>query len=117
MITGLPLLYLAEQIVVVGDSKQLSAIINDKVDTKYEVDDIHQQENNNFLKSMKSIFNFKPILLKEHYRCDYNIIDFCNKYYYDNELLIYTTSSYDSMQIVNVGSQKACMLEGKSFYN
>ncbi len=117
VITGLPLLYLAEQIVVVGDSKQLSAIINDKVDTKYEVDDIHQQENNNFLKSMKSIFNFKPILLKEHYRCDYNIIDFCNKYYYDNELLIYTTSSYDSMQIVNVGSQKACMLEGKSFYN
>lgn len=118
VITGLPLLFLAKQLVVVGDIKQLSAITSNKENpfSKY-IDPKHQQKDNSFLKSIQDVFSPPSKLLKEHYRCDFNIINFCNKFYYNNDLQIYTDSNYDSMKIVNVNTQKACDKGKKSYFN
>ncbi|MFW3398476.1 hypothetical protein ACN9K5_10955, partial [Aliarcobacter butzleri] len=35
-------------------------------------------------------------LLKEHYRCNPKIIGFCNKKFYNNELIVLTKSKNDS---------------------
>lgn len=115
VITGLPLLYMAKQLIVVGDCKQLSAITKEAKDPlPVGIDKEHQQEGNNFLKSVKNVFHPNSILLKEHYRCDYNIINFCNKFYYEDELQIYTERHYDSMNLINVNQQKSCQ---KTFCN
>lgn len=45
-------------------------------------------------------------MLLEHYRCDYNIINFCNKYYYDNKLIIYTSSNENAISIINADKYK-----------
>lgn len=118
IVTGLPLLFLAKQLVVVGDIKQLSAITSNKENpfSKY-IDSKHQQKDNSFLKSIQDVFDPPSKLLKEHYRCDFNIINFCNKFYYNNDLQIYTDSNYDSMKIVNVNTQKACDKGTKSYFN
>ena len=40
-------------------------------------------------------------MLLEHYRCDYNIINYCNKYFYENKLKIYKDSHKNSMSIID----------------
>ncbi|WP_278286707.1 AAA domain-containing protein, partial [Clostridium sp. LS] len=43
---------------------------------------------------MCKLFNDVPkTLLKEHYRCHPKIIDFCNKKFYDNQLIILTNEN------------------------
>lgn len=77
----------AKNAVVVGDKKQLSHIPSptqlvcpDKVYdcTKYSL-----------LDSVREVFgeDIPVTLLKEHYRCHPKIIQFCNKQFYDNELI------------------------------
>lgn len=115
VITGLPLLYLAKKIVVVGDSKQLSAITNINVDSN--IPDCYKYENNSFLNSIKEVFDPVEKTLEEHYRCDYNIINFCNKYYYDNKLKIYTSASENAISIVNVDKYKGAEKFSKDIVN
>lgn len=86
----------AKNVIVVGDLKQLPNIVSDKVqeifnkkfsNTKlvYEYDYF----NHSILSSIKAVFEDKiPVtLLKEHYRCNSNIIQFCNKKFYDGKLI------------------------------
>lgn len=115
VITGLPLLFATKKLVVVGDSKQLSAITNDEVDNN--IDEFYRYSNNNFLNSIKNVFNITPQVLYEHYRCDYNIINFCNKYYYDNALKIYSDSTNEAISIMNADKYKGAERVGKSFVN
>lgn len=116
VLTGLPLLFLAKKLIVVGDSKQLSAITEEK-ETGIEVDKFYRYENNNFLNTIKNVFNLIPTILLEHYRCNYHIINFCNKYYYDSELKIYKDSSKDYISIINVDQYKGASRKDKSFIN
>ena len=61
----------------------------------------------NALDSIVGIFDPPIQLLKEHYRCDYNIINFCNKMYYNNELIIYSKKSTSkSMKIMSLDQEK-----------
>lgn len=113
--TALPLLFLAKKIIVVGDSKQLSAIINGDLETKIPA--VYKNDGNNFLNSIKWVFNPPTRILFEHYRCDYNIINFCNKYYYDNALKIYTDSHDDAIAIIDADKYKGAELDGDSFIN
>ncbi len=115
VITGLPLLYTAKKLVVVGDEKQLSAITNleVKTDIPYE----YRYDNNTFLNSIKYVFEPLEKTLEEHYQCDYNIINYCNKFYYDSQLKIYTDSISCSIEIVDADKYKGAESKNGSFYN
>lgn len=107
ILSALPLLSIAEKMVVVGDTKQLSAIAN--LPENINCSGIPKQysyNNNNFLSTVKEVFCPVSTMLLEHYRCDYRIINFCNKYFYDNQLIIYTEANNEAMQIVNADKGK-----------
>ena len=84
--------------VIVGDPKQLPNVVVDK-DAKY-ADEIFNDSNlpegyrfvdNSFLDSILKLFPSAPItLLKEHYRCHPLIIGFCNKQFYNSQLITMT---------------------------
>lgn len=89
----------AKNIVLVGDSMQLPHIV--KTQHKKQLSEIFEVSNvskaysyvdNNILESVKQLYKtaVKSTLLKEHYRCDPHIINFCNKRFYDNQLLVRT---------------------------
>ena len=96
--TGALALSCAKNAVIVGDLKQLpnvvtldvhqkAAIIRDK----YNICDVYDFASNSFLKSITELMpNVPSILLKEHYRCHPRIISFCNRKFYNNELVIMT---------------------------
>ncbi|RZK64480.1 MAG: hypothetical protein EOO92_27455, partial [Pedobacter sp.] len=56
----------------------------------------------NILTSLKTLYqdNIKSVLLKEHYRCHPTIIGFCNKKYYDNQLVIMTSADNHPFRII-----------------
>ena len=115
VITGLPLLFLAKRIVVVGDSKQLGAITN--VEIKDSIPKDYKYDQNSFLEAIKNIFSPLEKTLEEHYRCNYNIINFCNKYYYHNQLKIYTPSDNHAMEFMNVDGYKGADKIDKDIIN
>ncbi len=119
VLTGLTPLFYAKSCVVVGDSRQLSAITGEN---DGRVSETHIPENlryygNNFLAAVRSAFQIEPTLLREHYRCDYNIIHFCNHFFYNNELIIYRDSHRDAMQLIDVSAGKYAQRNGTSFSN
>lgn len=93
----------AKNIIIVGDLMQLPHIINNKLHSIIDkIFDEHKLNpffnyKNNLLLSFSGIFKDIPkTLLKEHYRCHPKIIDFCNKKFYNNELIILTEESNTS---------------------
>lgn len=130
IITCLPALNISKQIVFVGDTKQLSHIVDSKtreydlkLKKEYNISDEYCYCNTNALDSIISVFNPPVQLLKEHYRSDYNIINYCNKMYYNDELVIYSKSSNpDSMQIMSLDCERNSDSAprkngGKSYFN
>ena len=86
-------------IVIIGDSRQLPHIVEEQLRAKagelrdkHRVPDAYDYVRQNILSSFKRVFAERlPVtLLREHYRCHPLIIDFCNRKYYRNELLIMT---------------------------
>ena len=84
--------------VIVGDPKQLPNVVVEK-DAKYanevfkevNLPEGYRFVNNSFLDSLLKVFPDVPVtLLKEHYRCHPLIIGFCNKQFYNNQLVIMT---------------------------
>ena len=102
LITGIPVLYLAERCVIVGDQKQLSAITDERFSGLPAVAEPYDYFEESLLSSVQKALHLKPTLLREHYRCDYSIINYCNKFYYGGELIIYTEASSDAMQLLAV---------------
>ncbi len=89
----------SRNVVIVGDSMQLSHIVSpdskavsEQLQTKYNIDQAYNYVEKNILNSLKSLYgdSLKSVMLKEHYRCHPTIIGFCNKKYYNNELVIMT---------------------------
>lgn len=88
----------AKRMVIVGDQKQLSQIENtdiyeasDMLIKKYNIKKCYQYKDNSIISSVLSLSSkISNVVLKEHYRCDYSIIQFCNRMFYNNELMIYT---------------------------
>lgn len=118
IMSALPLLYATKKIVVVGDSKQLSAIINmeeNEIKTKVEREYDYRKEN--FLTTISKVINPESNMLLEHYRCDYNIINYCNRYFYDNKLIIYKEAKNDSMILINDDKGKYVNFNQGSFVN
>ena len=87
IIPGILGLGCAKNVIIVGDRKQLP-----HVPIKLEItppNEYYDCEKYSLLDSFISLFQDKiPItLLKEHYRCHPKIIQFCNKQFYNNQLI------------------------------
>ena len=99
--TGVLALSCAMNAVIVGDDKQLPNVISydeelalNAIQSTYEVDDCYNAVSHSFLQSCAEVFKDAPsTLLREHYRCHPKIIEFCNKRFYDNELVTMTSDS------------------------
>lgn len=98
LITGVLALSTARNAVIVGDLKQLPNVITsenqniiEEISKKYDIADNYNYLKNSFLESIKNtVTNAPKTLLREHYRCHPKIIQFCNKKFYDNQLIIMT---------------------------
>ncbi|MDE6885595.1 MAG: DUF2726 domain-containing protein [Helicobacteraceae bacterium] len=101
LITGFLALSVAKNAIIVGDTKQLPNVIpNDKIKSintltqKYKIPQSCDFSKQSLLSSIVlSLPNAPRILLKEHYRCHPKIINFCNKKFYNDELIILSKDS------------------------
>lgn len=100
IVSGSLALSVAKNAVIVGDSMQLPHVVKsevkkttDKIFDKYDIQSCYKYTNS-LLNSIKLLYkqNISSTLLKEHYRCNPNIIEFCNKKFYNSELIIYTNN-------------------------
>lgn len=89
----------AKNAVIVGDSKQLPHVVPnvlkgplDALLKKYNPPPYIDYKKYSLLESVLAKFNIwvPKALLREHYRCDPEIIGFCNKRFYNNELILQT---------------------------
>lgn len=98
IVTGTLALSSAKYAVIIGDEKQLPNVIpndiaqrTDKIFNEYKLDMCYSYSLNSFLSSVKNaIPSVKCKMLVEHYRCHPKIINFCNKEFYNNQLVIMT---------------------------
>jgi superfamily I DNA and/or RNA helicase len=95
--------------IVVGDSMQLTHIVDkeskaaaEQFQNEYNISPAYDYVTKNILDSLKSLYgdNIKSVLLKEHYRCHPTIIGFCNKKYYNNNLVIMTIGDNHPFRII-----------------
>ncbi len=104
VVTGVLALSSAKRAVVIGDDKQLPNVISemdkaklDSIFARYQIAEGYSCARNSFLTSVKKIVPKAPVtLLKEHYRCHPKIINFCNKAFYNNQLIIMTNDHNES---------------------
>ena len=95
----------SRNVVVVGDSMQLTHIVDKQsqaVVEQLQVAHAYNYVKYNILDSLKSLYgnNVKSVLLKEHYRCHPTIIGFCNKKYYNNNLVVMTHGDNHPFRII-----------------
>jgi DNA polymerase III delta prime subunit len=117
----------AKNLVVVGDSRQLQQIDEESLFAqsellaeKYDVPESYQYASNSILKSVKnSMPGVHTTLLKEHYRCAPDIINFCNKMFYDGELVAMTKNSGKHIEIIKTvpGNHARRNPKGSGLYN
>lgn len=94
-----------KRVVVVGDEKQLPNVINGetlikdiKISSKFDIPNEYRLSSHSALSSITNLFkeNIPIQLLREHYRCHPKIIGFCNKKFYNDQLIILTPSTKDT---------------------
>ena len=106
--TGALALACARKAVIVGDLKQLPNVVNNKtaeitdnIFKQYQLNEAYRYKNHCLLSSITELFkNIPKTLLKEHYRCHPKIIEFCNKKFYNNELIILSDVKSSRMPLV-----------------
>ena len=104
ILTGSLSLACARNAIVVGDIKQLDCIISSnfvkdckKIFTEFQLHQSYNYVEHSILSSLLELFpSIAKTMLKEHYRCHPKIIDFCNKKFYNNELIIMTKDNNSS---------------------
>lgn len=106
--TGALALVCAKKAVIVGDLKQLPNVVDsnaakqtDRIFSQYKLDEAYRYKNHCLLSSVSELFKKVPTtLLKEHYRCHPKIIEFCNRKFYNNELVILSDVKTDRTPLV-----------------
>lgn len=93
----------AKNTIIVGDEKQLPQIVDKTIKEKIsnlEVDICHDYFENSILSAILRTYGNKipRETLKEHYRCHPKIIEFCNKRYYNNELIAFSTKEHQKVK-------------------
>jgi superfamily I DNA and/or RNA helicase len=117
----------ARRIVVVGDSRQLQQIDEErlfdhsqKLVQKYNIPESYRYESNSILQSVRdSVKDVPTTLLREHYRCAPDIINFCNKMFYDEELIPMTRNIGQHIEVVKTvpGNHARKNPNGTGMYN
>ncbi|KZY75755.1 hypothetical protein A3740_14550, partial [Oleiphilus sp. HI0068] len=99
LVTAAISLSCCKRLVVVGDLKQISNFASEAaLDQKAEVEDEYPVEehynfyDNSIMSSLLKTYGDRlpKTMLREHYRCHPAIIGFCNKQFYNDQLLIMT---------------------------
>lgn len=95
LITGVLTLSCCRNVIIVGDTKQLSNIVDKSIESKIQTLPQHQGYdyfNHNLISSVIQLYgsNIPRVTLREHYRCHPDIIEFCNQKYYNGDLIPYT---------------------------
>lgn len=106
--TGLLALTCAKNAVIVGDTMQLPNVITDEDKLKldeirksFDIPDSYDVARHSFLSSVLATIPSVPkILLREHYRCHPDIINFCNQKFYGGNLLIMTKRNDDEKHLL-----------------
>ncbi len=96
--TGFLALTCAKNAIIVGDTMQLPNVVTaedaaklDEIRKTSAVPDTYDASKHSFLSSvLATIPNIPETLLREHYRCHPDIINFCNQKFYGGNLLIMT---------------------------
>lgn len=96
--TGLLALACAKRAVIVGDTRQLGCVITSDEYEKIKglnelsgVPDAYDCSRMNFLDSVSAVIkDAAHTLLREHYRCHPRIINFCNRKFYNGQLIVMT---------------------------
>jgi len=96
--TGALALSCAKKAVIVGDLKQLPNVVDSELQNKtnlvfdsFDLPASYRYTDHSLLSSLIELFpNVAKTLLREHYRCHPKIIEFCNKKFYKNQLIILT---------------------------
>ena len=89
-------------LVVVGDARQLAPIAPKPAEDLQPPSPAYDCRNS-LLDSLREIHGDDALprtLLREHYRCSPTIIGFCNKKFYDNELIPYTSGGAERSMLV-----------------
>ncbi|MBD3906882.1 AAA domain-containing protein [Chryseobacterium sp. Ch-15] len=106
--TGALALSCAKKAVIVGDLKQLPNVVDknntvktDRIFDNYQLPEAYRYSNHSLLLSITELFADIPkTLLKEHYRCHPQIIDFCNRKFYNNQLIILSEAQSDRNPLI-----------------
>lgn len=112
--TGVLALSCAKNAVIVGDTMQLPNVVTQEDEKKlteiakhYEINRGYNCVLNSFLQSIIEILpNVPQTLLREHYRCAPDIINFCNQKYYGGKLVIMTESNSELNTIFAIKTAK-----------
>lgn len=96
--TGALALSCAKRAVIVGDIKQLPNVVDTNMQVKtdlifdsYKLKNPYRYSDHSLLSSLLELLpNTPKTLLREHYRCHPKIIEFCNKKFYNDQLIIHT---------------------------
>lgn len=98
LITGVLAMSCARNMVVVGDEKQLPNVITSRdmerialIDGKFSVPVGLCYGEHSLLTSVRQVFpDVAHVILREHYRCHPRIIQFCNKKFSQDQLIVMT---------------------------
>lgn len=98
LLTGALALSCCKQAIIVGDTKQLPQIVDQGIEQKIQsaatsyMDPAYGYFEHSLLSSMLALYgeSVPKIILREHYRCHPHIIEFCNRKYYNGELIAFT---------------------------
>lgn len=121
---GLAALSKARNAVIVGDDKQIGPIFNGwDTSTRQPPDNRFDVRAVSLLDSAKMLAASAPVpstLLKEHYRCHPAIIEFCNRMYYDGELIPMRVPVPDAPNPLGIvyaapGNHARCTTSGSRF--
>jgi hypothetical protein len=96
----------ARTVVIVGDGRQLPSIPNETAAASAGLAPAaaYDYQQHSILSSVMELYGpaLPRTMLREHYRCDPAIIGFCNKKFYDGQLVPYTKSSPGSRPLIVV---------------
>ena len=105
LITGVLAFSCCRNVIVVGDMKQLPQITDEKIEPKLKnasPDPVYNYFKHSILSSMIGLYgdSLPHEILREHYRCHPQIIEFCNQKYYGGELIPYTNPELSQNPLV-----------------
>ncbi|MFA5561932.1 MAG: AAA domain-containing protein [Eubacteriales bacterium] len=111
--TGALAISCAHNAVIVGDNKQLPNVVTKQqkeiltgVFQAYKIPQAYDFTSFSFLDSFYQLLERRipKTILSEHYRCDPQIIGYCNQKYYQNQLIVMTSEHEKALNLVTTVS-------------